>query len=120
MVEDVAAFPVAARTVPFAPQDGQNLLAILAAVTATPAWLLTVHGGNELQEAIEQALFAAAFLNLGGEYSPCWGDARRDTCDMVANRLAGKAATWLGSNLPRFVYAIAIENLIVGASEVPA
>jgi hypothetical protein len=116
--DDLAVLPVPPRTVPFAPKDGQNLQALLSAASATPEQTLQAKNGALEQECAELALFAAACLNLGGEHSPHFWDT--DSCVQFADRIAIRAQTWLGTNIPKFVYATDVENLIVQASAIPA
>jgi len=119
MFDDLAAFPVPPRTVPFAAKDGQNLQALLAAAAATPEQLLHTSDNTLEQECAELAIFAAACLNLGGEYSPGFWYPDDDNCAEFADRLTSRAQTWLGDNIPRFVYSTGVENLIVQASALP-
>jgi hypothetical protein len=116
--DDLAVFPVPPHTVQFAPKDGQNLQAILSAAIATPNQMLSENKKLEEEERAELVIFAAAYINLGGERFI----SRRpynyyvEFCD----HLVVKAQTWLGSNVPKYVYATDVENLIAGASSVPA
>jgi hypothetical protein len=119
--DDLAAFPVPPRTVPFAAKDGQNLQALLSAAVATPEQMLHAHDTALEQECAELAVFAAACLNLGGEFTPGFLSLyTEDNRIQFADRLAVRAQTWLGLNTPRFVYAMEVENLIAQASKIPA
>ena len=66
----LAALPAPPQVVPFAPANGQNLQAVLAAVTSTPAAILSLGGVQLEEEAAELAVFAAACLNIGNEHIP--------------------------------------------------
>jgi hypothetical protein len=117
MFDDLAAFPVPPRMVPFAAKD--NLQALLSAAAATPKQLLRTDDGALQQECAELAVFAAAWLNLGGKCSPGLR-GNRDNCIEFADHLTQQAQWWLGSNTPKFVYAMKVEDLIVQASAIPA
>jgi hypothetical protein len=120
MFDDLATFPVPPRTVPFAVKDGQNLQALLSAAAATPEQLLHTKDNALEQECAELAVFAAACLNLGGEYSPGLRYSHDDSYVEFVDRLANRSQTWLGGNVPRFVYAPEVEMLIAQASAIPA
>jgi hypothetical protein len=118
--DDLAVFPVPPTTVPFAAKDGQNLQALLSAAAATPEQMLHTNNGVLEYECAELALFAAACLNLGGERSLGLWRPHTDSWVQFVDHLAVRAQTWLGDNIPRFVYATEVEELIAQASGVPA
>ena len=72
------------------------------------------------EEAAELAVFAAACLNIGNEHIP-YSYHHEDYADFGSwTRLACQAQHWLGANAPRYVYAAAVEDIIVAASTVRA
>jgi hypothetical protein len=121
MFDDLAAFPVPRRAVPFAPRDVESLQALLSAAIATPDELLHPHDFLS-EERAELALFGAACLNLSAGFCPWvygrWIDS--DTYFEFGDQLARRAQAWLAGNLPKFVFAMDVEKVIRQASEVPA
>lgn len=115
--EDLAMLPVPPDTVPFVMPDGQNLQSLLSAVVAIPNQILNRSSLGE--ERAELALFAAAYLNLGGECLPIWME-QSDIIDYFADQLVIRAHAWFAQNSPKIVYAEEIESLISHTSKIPA
>lgn len=115
--EDLAVLPVPPNTVPFAKPDGQNLQSLLSAAVAIPNQILDRSSLGE--ERAELALFAAAYLNLGGEHLPIWME-QNDIIDYFAEQLVIRAHAWIVQNSPKIVYAETVENLISDTSRIPA
>ena len=68
-------------------------------------------------EAAELVLFAAAYLNLSGEFAnPAWHYGGREQLSL---RLLERTLIWLGDNLPKLVYSPPVEKLIEDSPKVP-
>lgn len=114
----LAIFPVPPHIVRFGRHDGKNLQSFLSASIATPFHFSASGNSRWRREWAELTLFAAACINLGADCSPTISGKDVPINILFIDQLATRTQSWLGENLPRFVYASEIERVIEQASEI--
>jgi hypothetical protein len=115
--DDLAAFPLPKKIVPFKEPKSQNLHGVLAALMATP--IEVGESAKQDEERIaELAIFAAASINLGRDYAP-FGGFHLAYSMQFADQLVVRAQQWLSANAPKLVYAPPVESIVAQASQVP-
>jgi hypothetical protein len=111
--DELAYFPVPPGALPLARPDANNLQALLTVYVATPQTVLAY-------EIAEMVIFAAACLNVRGEFTPRDWVNKHELQRSFASQLVNAAGIWLSANVPKLVYASKVESLIEDASQVPA